>query len=519
MPLQSTIYTRRAVLTAGVAAAISCNRFSRRDRPNILFLLADDLSWPHVSAAGSRMVRTPHFDRLAKEGVRFEHSFCASPSCTPSRSSILMGRHPWQCGEAGVLYGAIPTDYLLFPHLLADAGYHVGWTGKGWSPGIWDAAGLKRHPLGREYNHCLLNPPPHVALYNRDYAANFAAFLSDRPAGAPFFFWLGSKEPHRAYERGSGLRAGKRLDDAEVPPFLPDSEEVRGDLLDYALESEYFDTQIGRALAELERIRELDRTLIVATSDNGMPFPRAKANLYDWGTRMPLAIRWGEQFQGSRVCCAFVSHTDFAPTFLQAAGLQVPPSMAGRSLLPLLPSQEETGHDCAYTGMERHTMCRPNGATYPMRAIRTKDFLYIRNFAPERWPAGGPDFVSSNKTFEGDVDEGPSKTYLIEEREKQPLLYELALGKRPAEELYDLSKDSHQMRNVAAETAYAATKAALKDRLDAYLQQTGDPRIEGCDPWQSYIYRQTDGYGASFNLSLSEEVRREARERPTHKPE
>ncbi|MBI4910514.1 MAG: sulfatase [Acidobacteria bacterium] len=514
--MQSAGYTRRGFAAMAAGTAISCNRPPAAERPNILFILADDLSWAHVSAEGSGMARTPHFDRLAAEGVRFRHSFTASPSCTPSRSSILMGRHQWQCGEAGVLYGAIPPDYPLFPHLLQDAGYHVGWTGKGWAPGTWDAAGLKRHPLGREYNERKLKDQPSPAIFNGDYAANFAAFLQDRPKGAPFCFWLGSKEPHRGYERGYGERMGKKPGQAEVPPFLPDNEVVRNDLLDYAAEIEWFDSQTGKALAELERSGELDRTIVVATSDNGMPFPRAKANLYDWGVRMPLAIRWGNRVRKGRVTEDFVSHVDFAPTFLEAAGVPVPPSMAGRSLLPLLRGEPQTGRDAAFMGMERHTMCRPDGATYPMRAIRTREFLYIRNFAPDRWPGGGPEFVSSNKTFEGDVDEGPSKTEVIAD---EGTLHELALGKRPAEELYDLAKDPAQIRNVAARTEYASALAPLRTRLEAYLRQTGDPRIDGHDPWQAYVYRQTDGYGASFNRSLSEERRREARERPTHKPE
>lgn len=415
-----------------------------------------------------------------------------------------------------MLYGAIPPDLPLVTHLLHDAGYHVGFTGKGWAPGDWKAAGLQRHPLVKEYNSKLLANSPSPGVFNGDYASNFAAFLEERPAGAPFFFWLGSKEPHRGYERGYGLRKGKRLQDAEVPEFLPDAEEVRGDLLDYAAEVEWFDEQIGAALEVLKRSGELERTLIVATSDNGLPFPRAKGNLYDWGVRMPLAIRWGAGIRASgRVVEEFCSHTDFAPTFLEAARLPVPSSMSGRSLLPLLDGAADASRDCAFTSLERHVMARPEGATYPMRAIRTKEFLYIRNYAPDRWPAGG-DFVSSNKTAEGDVDEGPTKTYVMAHRGRHA---QLSFGKRPAEELYEINKDPAQIHNVAGEPLFAKEKAKLAARLEDMLRKTGDPRMEGKDPWQSYVYRQTDGFGASFNRSLSEAARRAAVERATHKPE
>ena len=187
----------------------------------------------------------------------------------------------------------MPPTLKLFPHLLADAGYHTGFAGKSWVPGNWQAAGLTRHPCGREYNAARLAPVPNAALDPRDGAANFAAFLKDRPARAPFCFWFGSTEPHRAYEQGAGLKQGKKLEEARVPAYLPDTPEVRSDLLDYYAEVEWFDQQVGRVLAELEKTGELDNTLIIVTSDNGMPFPRAKGTLYEAGVHMPLAMRWG----------------------------------------------------------------------------------------------------------------------------------------------------------------------------------------------------------------------------------
>jgi uncharacterized sulfatase len=217
-----------------------------------------------------------------------------------------------------------------------------------------------------------------------------------------------------------------------------------------------------------------------------------------------------------------VQHIDFAPTFLQAAQVRIPEGVAGRSLLPQLDAGRsgiiDPSRDAAFAGMERHVMARPDGATYPMRCIRTRDHLYIRNFAPDRWPTGG-EFLSSNRTTHGDVDGAPIRDFMLEpaNRAKFPRQYEQCFGQRPAEELYDLRSDPDQVRNLALESN--PVTATLRNRLESYLKKTGDPRIEGRDPWQRYIYYQTTGYGASFNESLPEDQRRAARDAPQHKPE
>jgi uncharacterized sulfatase len=510
--------TRREWLSA--AALVPAQ--TQQQRPNILFVIADDQSWAHAGAYGARQIATPSFDSVARDGVLFRNSFSAAPSCTPSRSAVLSGHNLWQTREAGLLYGSIPTSLPLYTHLLEDAGYFVGYTGKGWGPGNWSFQGLKRNPCGREFNgrkHTETVPP---GIDARDYAANFADFLEQKPANAPFCFWFGSTEPHRVYDRGRGVRMGKKLSDAVVPPFLPDTPEVRSDLLDYYSEIEWFDQQLGRVLKTLAARGHADDTLVVVTSDNGMPFPRAKVNVYDWGVHMPLAVRWPARVRGGRAVDDLVSHTDFAPTFLEAAGVRVPAGTAGRSLLPLLTSgRSDPARTAVFTGLERHTWCRPGGLTYPMRAIRTRQYLYIRNFAPNRWPTGGPEFVSSNRAYHGDIDGGPTKDILVHESApaRFPEQHRLCLGKRPAEELYDVAADPGQIRNLAADRARAGDLKRLRSELERYLRRTEDPRIEGRDPWQDYIYHQTNGYGAAFNKSLPDDVRRKAAELGPHKPE
>ena len=512
------------IVLALTGAGSADDASTEQRRPNILLALSDDQSYPHAGILGDPVVKTPAFDRVANEGVLFTHSFAACPSCTASRSAILTGKQIWQVGEGGVLFGTLHPQDALFTHLLEDAGYHVGFVGKPWAPGDWRAGGLTRHPNGQEYSN-RLEPDPPVGIDTRDYAANFADFLKDRPDGSPFCFWFGCTEPHREYEVGIGRRSGLSAKDVPIPPYLPDAPEVRSEILDYYYEIEHFDRHLGRMLELLEQAGELENTLIVVTSDNGMPFSRTKATLYDSGVRMPTAIRWGERIPAGRRVDDFVGHIDLAPTFLDdRRSSPVPREMTGRSLIPLLTSDGEgrieSRRDHIVTGIERHTYCRPEGATYPIRALRTHDYLYVRNFKPERWPTGGPEFISSNKAPHGDIDDGPFKEFMLLEstRRNFSLAFEAGFGKRPAEELYDVRSDPHQMQNRADDPSLQNSEAGPVGAAGSLISgRRTIPRITSVDdPWQGYIYRQVDGFGATYNMSLPEEKRIAARKRGKH---
>ncbi len=462
-------------------------RIQKRRPPNILFCISDDHSYPHAGAYGCKFVSTPAFDRVAREGVLFHHAFVSAPSCCPSRGSVLAGQDFYRLREASMNHVRWPGGIPIYTDLLSESGYHVGYTGKGWGPGDWKVSGRKFNPAGPGFNQVKLSPPSrHIS--STDYAANFAAFLKQRPSSAPFCFWAGFLEPHRPYEHGIGLRHGKKLEQIEVPDFLPDAPEVRSDLADYAFAIEWWDHQLARMLEILEKHGELDNTIVVVTADNGMPFPRAKANPYDYGVRMPLAIRWGEKVKPGRVVDDFVSFTDFAPTFLEAAGLPVPPAMTGRSLMPVLlapgSGQIDARRDAVVFGLERHFPgSRRNGAGYPLRAIRTRDYLYIRNLTPDRNPVGdqpGPVWPADDPVGGfGDTDGGPTKTYLWIHRKRHPELFRLAFGKRLAEELYSLKQDPYCLENLAADAKFSDLKQELAARLDSHLKQTGDPRALG----------------------------------------
>jgi N-sulfoglucosamine sulfohydrolase len=251
---------------------------------------------------------------------------------------------------------------------------------------------------------------------------------------------------------------------------------------------ERFDREVGELLDMLEKSGQLDNTIVVMTSDNGAPFPRAKTNLYDIGTRMPTAVMWRARAKGGRRVEDFVSHTDWAPTFLEAAGLKPPADMTGRSIVPIMTGAGEGRvdplRDAVFTGRERHTNLSAGHVGYPMRAIRTHDYLYVRNFKPERWPAGDPEQF-------GDIDGGPTKTYLLEKRTESAVapLFALSCGKRPAEELYDCRTDPEQLKNLAADPAHGEARKRLADRLMAYLKETRDPRALGSgDAFDTYPY-------------------------------
>ncbi len=441
-------------------------------RPNIVFFIADDWGG-HSGAYGDTWLRTPNVDRMAREGVRFTNCFTSNPKCSPSRASILTGRNTWQLKEAINHFSIFPNDFAVYPAELEKAGYEVGLTGKGWGPGDFASTGFKHNPAGREYRSKTLKPP-YEGIAPLDYAGNFEDFLGKRPKEKPFCFWIGPQEPHRFYEQGSGVRAGRRPADVKVPKYLPDNRGIRSDMLDYALEVEWVDTHLGRSLQALEKAGELDNTMVVVTSDHGMPFPRVKGQIYEHGFHVPLLVRWGSQVKGGRTVDDFVNVRDFAPTFMEAAGVKPAPTMTGKSFVDVLRSDKsgivDATRDTMIVAKERHDLGRPNDAGYPVRAIRTREWLYIRNYEPDRWPAGNPETGYRN------VDDSPSKTMI---QSRFDGFYRMSFGKRPAEELYHVSEDPDCVKDVAQNRDHALIMRQLRDRMEGTLRKEGDPRMLG----------------------------------------
>ena len=473
------------------------------DRPNILVAISDDQSYPHCSAYGYEAISTPGFDRVAKAGVLFNNAFTPAPGCSPMRAALLTGRQIWQIENAGTHASSFPIKYDSYQERLEDAGYFVGYTGKPWSPGNFKASGRTRNPAGPAFAERKLKAPDGIA--NTDYAANFDDFLKSRPPGKPFSFWFGAKEPHRVFGKGLGIQNGLDPDKVVVPPFLPDTPEIRSDMLDYCYEIQWFDQHLARMLDALRAAGELDNTLVVVTSDNGMAFPRAKANCYEYGIHMPLAISWPAEFPAARRVDDVVSLIDVTATIYDVASV-APPSetpLAGTSLANVLASTKngivDPERDAIYSGRERHSSSRYNTLGYPQRVIRTTEYLYIRNFKPERWPAGAPRKYGSGrypKNFEvtekllgpmhggyADIDPCPSLDLLVSKADDPQLgkYLDWSVARRPAEELFNIKDDPGCLNNLADDAEFQEVKAELSERLIRYLAETKDPRVVAPD--------------------------------------
>ncbi|MGJ8697509.1 MAG: sulfatase family protein [Verrucomicrobiaceae bacterium] len=439
-------------------------------KPNILFVVADDMS--HTGCYGHEFVKTPYFDSLAERGLRFNRMYTPSSKCAPSRAVIITGRNPWQLEAAANHQPIWPEKFKSVVESLTDHGYFTGFTGKGWNPGIHPK---DRNLTGKEYNDLRVQNPPTKNLAPYDYAANFAAFMKDRPSEDPFFFWYGCKEPHRGYEYKSGVKSGKKIADLKfTPTFWGDSERVKHDILDYAVEIEYFDTHLGRILAQLEDSGELENTLIIATSDNSMPFPRFKGHPHEFATRVPFVVYWpGMITNPGRQCDQFASFTDLAPTFLEAAGIPAEKSgmqpIQGKSLFDFF-NDNVQGRTHVLTGRERNDICRPHGASYPVRSLHRGDFVYMHNFEPTRWPSG-----TAESGFR-DTDWSPTKVEIVDNMPFTPAFH-LCFGKRPQEELYNIKEDPECLTNLASREEFSGLKSSMKTSLFAELKSQGDPRL------------------------------------------
>jgi arylsulfatase A-like enzyme len=512
------------LLLCAISTLAGSVRSEDAKRLNVLFCFADD--WARYAGcyadidgrpSPSQVVKTPVIDRVAREGVLFRNAFVTAPSCTPCRSSLLSGQYFFRTGLGAILQGAqwdpaIPS----YPLLLRDAGYHIGETYKVWSPGTpndapYGAGKYAYEKAGGLFNRFSQNATKMVREGQTFEAAkakildqvrgNFAAFLTDRKPGQPFCYWFGPTLTHREWEKGSG-KALWGIDPeslkGKLPKFMPDVPEVREDFADYLGEIQAWDAGIGVLIKMLEDAGELDNTLIVLSGDHGMPgVPGGKCNLYDFGVGVALLARVPGG-KGGRIVDDFVNLMDLAPTYLEAGGLKPPDVMTGRSFMNVLRSEQsgqvDPGRTFVVTGRERHVAAaREDNLPYPHRAIRTKEYLYVRNFAPDRWPMGSPKAAAEanlptavqleHNTLAAfaDMDASPTKAWLVYQRDKAEWKwhYDYAFGKRPAEQLFDLRSDPDQTKNVADDPAYAEAKKDLSTRLMKILTDAADPRVTG----------------------------------------
>ena len=473
----------KSALIIGFIGCSAC--VNAAERPNILFCIMDDASWAHMGAYGCEWVETPAFDRLADEGVLFRNAYTPNAKCAPSRSSVLTGRNSWQLEEAANHVVNFPAKFKTFPEALKESGYFTGKTGKGWGPGDpGKVEGKKRELIGKAWSKNKAKPPA-KGMSGENYAANFNDFLG-ASGDQPWFFWYGAREPHRRCEYGSAVRAGKKLEMIEhVPAFWPDTETVRNDMLDYALEIEHADKHLGLMIQTLEKRGLLENTIILMTSDNGMPFPRCKAQEYEYSNHMPLAIMWPKGIKNpGRAVDDMVSFIDFAPTFLDVAGIPFSESgmqsSPGISLTDIFDAEKDgqvnPERDFVLIGKERHDYSRPNNAGYPIRGIVGKDHLYLYNYELDRWPTGNPELGYL------DCDGGATKTEILNMRRegKDSSYWNLSFGKRTVhEELYNIANDADCLENLAATEKAGKLKQEMRERMEQVLREQDDPRILG----------------------------------------
>jgi len=429
-------------------------------RRNILLLIGDDHGL-EAGCYGNPVIRTPHLDRLAREGVRFANAFSTVASCSPSRSVIYTGLFIHTNGQYGLAHPphkqSTGRQIPSLPALLNARGYRTAVIGK------LHVEPPEVYPFGQVLPSAGGNRD--VATMAQRARQFFAA--SDQP----FCLVVGFSDPHRA---GAGFANDRTFPEVEtiryrpeeviVPPFLPDSPEVRRDLAEYYTAVSRLDQGIGSMIRALEETGKLDETLVIYTSDNGMPFPGAKTNLYDAGIHLPLIVRAPEQRERGVVNEAMVSWVDLLPTLLEWAGVPPPTGLPGRSLLPILATRRPAGWDTIFASHVFHEITM----YYPMRAIRTRQHKLIWNLAHELpfphasdlW--GSPTWQHIRRRADGRMGSRTVAQYL----------------QRPEFELYDVVADPHELRNLAGDPACASVLADLRTRLRQWMEETRDPWLQ-----------------------------------------
>lgn len=431
----------------------------RPDRPNIIFFIADDISWNDYGCYGNPAARTPNIDKLASQGLRFTQAYLTASSCSPSRSSIITGRYPHNNGKASELHREIAGHLPWFPELLRQSGYYTALVGKNHmraepaGPGQQRPKAFDLVDAGRVKG-------------NRGGHGKWVQTLKNRPKDKPFFFWFASFDAHRDWEADTEWNEKygpmHRPEDVVVPPFLSDDPATRQDLASYYNEVTRFDYFIGQVVDELHEEQIAENTLLFVLADNGRPFPRAKTRLHDSGMKTALVAHWPKGIRQSGVeCPSLVSVIDLAPTVLELAGVEIPPTFQGVSMVKLFKDPSASIRRFAFSEHNWHDY-EAHG-----RSVRRDDgLLLIRNFKPQLPWQGPADSVRS-----------PSYQRLRALRDANKLTaaqQDIFLNPRPEVELYDTHADPHQLRNLASDSNYREAVEQLQAVLQQWIEQTGD---------------------------------------------
>jgi arylsulfatase A-like enzyme len=448
------------VILATVAVLQTAALTAETSPPNVIIFIADDVGWNDYGCYGNPAARTPHIDRLAAGGIRFDAAYLTASSCSPSRSSIITGRYPHNNGKAAELHQPISVHLPWFPELLREAGYYTALSGKNHMSTTKPAAGQKPRPKAFD------SIDNGRAQGNSGGHANWVKITQERPKDQPFFFWFASYDAHRAWDgdrQWNEERYGPmhRPEDVVVPPFLSDDPDTRQDLASYYNEVTRFDHYIGEVTETLEKQGALDNTLIFVLADNGRPFPRAKTRLHDSGMKTALVAHWPQGIKSTGTTCkSIVSVIDLAPTILQTAGVKAAATMQGVSLAPIFEDVSGQPRKLAFSEHNWHDYEALG------RSVRMDNFLFLRNFRPQQPWQGPADSVRS-----------PSHIRLQKLRDSKKLSdaqSDVFLAPRPEVELYRVDQDPHQLTNLAGKAEFANVQRKLDGLLSQWMDATGD---------------------------------------------
>ncbi len=429
------------------------------EQPNLVLIIADDLGFDDCTPFGGKHVHTPNLQRLADEGMRFDHAFLTCSSCSPSRSTMITGRYPHNTG-AEQLHWPLPKDQITFVEQLKAKGYWTGQAGK-WHLG--NAVKNRFDVLYEMGNSAFqLSKDGKGKIRGKGDGSgceNWLPLLKSRPKDKPFFMWLASADPHRDYEPNT-FDPPHRPENAFVPSYLPDVPETRKDLVMYYDEIARLDRYIGLVLHELKRQNVEKNTMILFLSDNGRPFPRCKTTIYDSGIRTPLIVRWPDKIKANSVCHQLVSSVDLASTFLDLAKIKPGKSFQGKSFVPLFTNPNAKIREEIYAEHNWHDYESRS------RAVRTLRYKYILNEYPDL-PNTPPADAVRSPTYQAMI-----KLYKegkLPPKQSMPFMKPL-----PVEEFYDLQVDPDELVNLAQDPKWQNVKEDLAKRLTNWKKETAD---------------------------------------------
>ena len=452
----------KSLITILSSFAFLIPTFAAEPRPNILFLLSDDHSYPFLSTYGDKNVRTPTLDQLAAEGMKFHRFFTGAPQCVPSRATLMTGRSP-VAARMTRFSAPLPRDEITLPELLREkGGYFTGVCGRSFhldgsaKVGAAAAKVFQEHELKTFINRVdSLNQ-----CGDAEVAAQVASFLDKKPADRPFFMWANFSDPHHVWNAPAEFRPDPAS--LKVPAHWPDLPGVREQLADYCAEVNRVDRTIAGVLDVLKKRGLMENTIIIFCGDNGAALPHGKGSLYDPGSNVPFIVRWPGMVKAGGETRALISAEDLAPTLLAAAGLEAGPKMSGVSFLPMLKGDAHTPRKHIFVERGPHgsapvTVAMTSSGYDLGRAVRSDRFKFIYNCTP--WIPYSPVDSASGQAWKemqaahaaGKLSPGMSTTYF-----KSP---------RSVYELYDLDADPAELNNLSGKVEFAATERELRAAL------------------------------------------------------